>query len=247
MLLLLSRTVGGMRTGDLHAITWEAFGPDFATLRVPRRKTRKRGKPWQELDVPEAVRPFVHAWWEASGSPVTGPVFPARQGKRAGQTKGKGSSYARQLREAMLDAGMRRHECTRPADAPPRKRGEPCCPAMASDPLYVETADTLPAGFHSTTRGGYCTALARANVNVQMANVLAGHSDPKVHQRYVASETIRALPEAALPPLPGILASSAQKRERRAREKPANHSVSLAPPGGVEPPTNGLGNRCSIL
>ena len=71
---------------------------------------------------------------------------------------------------------------------------------MARDPLYVETTTTLPVDFHSTRRA-YNTALARANVNVQTAMILAGHTDPKVHQRYVDQTIGRAIPEAALPHL----------------------------------------------
>jgi integrase len=229
MLALLGRTIGGQRTSDLHSLDWTAFGADFATCIVPRHKTRhERGG--QELEVPEPVRPFIAAWWRAHGSPTSGPVFPVRIGKRAGQPKSLRNSYATKLRECLYAAGVTRHVCTRPAalKLPNLKTGEACCPAMALDPLFTETADSLRVDFHHTTRGGYSTAMAVAGVNVQTAQVLAGHSDPKVHQRYIAAATIRALPAAALPPIPslssaeddGFSAEAPQKFEGGVSESP---------------------------
>ena len=249
MMVLLARTIGGMRTGDLHALEWRAFGPDFATAIVPRRKTRKK-RPAQELEVPAAVRGFIDAWWRALGEPKCGPVFPVRRGKRTGKRKRPSNSYAKQLREALLVAGVRRHECTRPVDAVPRKRGEPCCENMAGDPLYSETDDTLPVDFHSTRRA-YCTALARANVVTSVAQVLAGHSDGKVHQGYVAAETIRALPPEAMPTLPSA-APMGGVRQRRcltpdlpAQALDGNLSDCVAPAAGLEPATRWLTATCS--
>jgi integrase len=241
MLVLLSRTVGGMRASDLHALDWAAFGPEFKTLRVPRHKTRhERGA--QELDVPEQVRPLVDAWWRAEGSPASGPVFRVRKGPRAGEAKCLGTSYAERLRESLLVAGVIRHVCTREHDPNhPRKRGEPCCLGMATDPLFSETADTLPVDFHSTRRA-YCSALARAGVNAQTAQVLAGHSSAAVHQRYVASETIRALPEAAMLALPpaAVSALPLPKLEGGASEKPSDSECrrreSNPRPGAYETP-----------
>ena len=53
-----------------------------------------------------------------------------------------------------------------------------------ADPLYFETATTLPVDFHSFRRA-FNTALADAGVNVHRARHLAGHSDAKTHMRYV--------------------------------------------------------------
>lgn len=214
MLVLLSRTIGGMREGDLHALSWESFGPDFATCRVPRAKTDKP----QELDVPATVRPFIVAWWLASERPVAGPVFPVRRGKRAGERKGK-NGYAARLRAALLVAGVDRHE------------------------LHHETETTLPVDFHSTRRA-YATALARANVATSIAQVLTGHSDPRVHQRYVAAATIRALPEAAVPLLPGgFCAKSAETPKGGRRDKRKRPAVTRAKGvdlRGLEPRTSAL-------
>ena len=68
---------------------------------------------------------------------------------------------------------------------------------MRRHELHHETATTLPVDLHSTRRA-YATALARVGVNEQTAKVLTGHSDSKVHQRYIAS-LIGEVPAAALP------------------------------------------------
>ena len=63
----------------------------------------------------------------------------------------------------------------------------------------METATTLPVDFHSTRRA-YATALARVGVNDQTTMVLTGHSDSKVHRRYIESLT-RQVPASAVPQL----------------------------------------------
>jgi integrase len=60
--ILMSRTIGGMRTGDLNTLRWDAFDPEFTTCTFVRRKTRKKKPAPQALEVPEAVRPFIKAW-----------------------------------------------------------------------------------------------------------------------------------------------------------------------------------------
>lgn len=175
MLVLLSRTIGGLRAGDLNALDWTAFGPEFATCTLVRRKTRKKKPQPVTFEVPADVRSFVDAWWSLAGSPEAGPVFPVRRGPRAGETKkASNMSYADRLRKELVRAGIDRHE------------------------LHVETATTRPVDFHSTRRA-YSQALARANVNEQTAMSLTGHSDSKVHQRYLESVAVRALPSAAAP------------------------------------------------
>jgi hypothetical protein len=55
------------------------------------------------------------------------------------------------------------------------------------DPLYFETAMTLPVDFHSFRRA-FNTALAEADISVQKAMTLAAHSDAKTHMRYDGNE-----------------------------------------------------------
>jgi hypothetical protein len=69
------------------------------------------------------------------------------------------------------------------------------------DPLYFETATSLPVDFHSFRRA-FASALAEAGVNVQHAMHLTAHSDPRVHARYVMrTPAMRTIPPAAIPRL----------------------------------------------
>ena len=192
VLCAVARTVGGMRTGDLNTWDWAMVDRlHFAQCVVPRAKTATP----QVLEIPESLRGILAAWWERHDKPATGPVFPARRGDRAGQFKAtRGISYAPRLRRALWTAGVVRMEPV--VDEEGNRHPSP------ADPLYFETAATMPVDFHSFRRA-YNTALATAGVNVQTAMGLAGHSDAATHTRYVmrAGRTL-ALPEAAIPLIP---------------------------------------------
>jgi hypothetical protein len=71
----------------------------------------------------------------------------------------RGIFCAEPLRRDLLRAGVKRHVCTRAPDANPLKAGEACCPNMAHEPLFYETAATMPVDFHSFRRA-FSTALA---------------------------------------------------------------------------------------
>jgi integrase len=208
MLALVARCEGGMRTGDLNQWDWSMIDRvHFAECFIPRSKTRTP----QRLAIPEALTPFLRAWWERGGVRESGPVFPATHGKRAGKVRSaNGLSFSKRLRKALIVAGVFR--------LPPKTvtrnvrtgRGENTRPIVdvvpdARDPLYNETSSTRPVDFHSFRRA-FNTALAEVGVNVQHAMHLASHSDPKVHARYVMSTAaMREIPSAALPRLPSIV------------------------------------------
>ncbi len=219
----IARMFGGLRTGDLHTLCWEAFdlepGPGgtaagFTWGWAPRRKTRRP----QLLEVPEMLRPILRDWWERAGRPTTGHLFPSRRGQRAGEPKGKTShalAFRRDLRRAFGVDGLEKRETIRSnrrklvrmawkqkREMTPRERE-----------LFVETDFTLPVDFHSWRRA-YSQALADADVNVQQATALAGHASLEAHQRYLQSGgRIRALPEAALPKLRvGVRTGAVSKR-----------------------------------
>lgn len=190
VLVLISRTVGGLRSGDLNALDWTAFSPGFETCTIVRRKTRKKKPAPQTLIVPEPVRPFLAAWHARQGEPAKGPVFPVRRGKRAGEVKKRSNmSYADRLRRELLRAGIDRHE------------------------LHHETPTTRPVDFHSTRRA-YGTALARAGVNEQTAMTLGAWSDSKVMARYTQS-LIAELPEHAVPYIDPAAAATVTNYEYR--------------------------------
>lgn len=189
---VISRCFGGLRTNDLHKLTWQAFeigAGEFARGWAPRVKTRRP----QLLEVPTVLRPFLRDWWERQGRPTTGPVFPALRGRRAGEAKGKVShaqALRRDLRRAFgietWNAEKRRYELTRALT--PREVE-----------LFEPTEHTEPADFHSWRRA-FTQALANAAVNVQTSAALAGHASLSAHARYLAnSGKARAIPEAALP------------------------------------------------
>ena len=75
-----------------------------------------------------------------------------------------------------------------------------------ANPLYNQTATTLPVDFHSC-RCAFVSVLARTGVNVQTAMALTHHADPKVHMRYIAEELGRNVLDSALPSIPEIRAN----------------------------------------
>lgn len=209
MLSLVARCEGGMRASDLRAWDWLHLDlADFASCTIPRAKTAKP----EILDVPDELRPFLRAWWERAGKPIAGPVFPVRMGKRAGQIKSKkNAGYAKRLRRDLAKAGVfRLPPLLVPAVTQGTRTDKGKGPSVVRptpnprDPLYFETATSLPVDFHSFRRA-FNTALARTNVNVQRAMRLAGHADAKTHMKYVGdAPEMRAIPVAALPQLPAV-------------------------------------------
>lgn len=189
----VGRMFGGLRTGDIHALTWDAFDTEgdggFVWGWAPRQKTRRP----QLLEVPVMLRPILRDWWERHERPVVGLIFPARRGKRVGKAKHHVSharAFRRDLRRAFgidaWDAKTRQHVTARPLTARERE-------------LFEETGYTRPVDFHSWRRA-FSQALADADVNAQQATALAGHASLSAHARYLAnSGKLRRLPEAALP------------------------------------------------
>jgi integrase len=189
----MSRMFGGLRTGDLHALRWDAFDVDqgaFVWGYAPRQKTRQP----QLLEVPELLRPYLKDWWERAGRPSTGLIFPARRagkrGDRTGQERIKvshASRFRRDLKRAFKDATER------------RVVGVPTPGSRRWRELFDGTDYTLPVDFHSWRRA-YAQALATADVSAQQAMALTGHSDMSVHARYLRNAgKMRKLPDAALP------------------------------------------------
>ena len=234
MLGLVARVIGGMRAGDLNAWDWTMIDTkEFRDCAVPRSKTAKP----QALAIPPSVAPFLRAWHERAGKPASGPVFPARGGKSAGAFKAKKGAYAARLRKGLIAARIFRLPASELVRAVRTGRGENTRSVVdvvpdKADALYFETASSLPVDFHSFRRA-FNTALAEAGVNVQHAMHLAAHSDPKVHQRYVASTVaMRTIPAAAVPQLPANPASivttcddSASAKSRLQGNPGAGHGV----------------------
>jgi len=197
------RMFGGLRTGDLHALRWEAFDSAEGTFTVgwaPRQKTRRP----QLLEVPETLRPILRRWWDLTGRPAAGLMFPARKagkrGDRAGQER-LNVSHAKAFRRDLQRAFTWAHE-----------RGVAGVPTPASPrwrELFEEGEFTRPVDFHSWRRA-YTQALAEAGLNAQQATALAGHASLDAHARYLRnSGRMRSLPDSAVPKL-GLGSVSAQ-------------------------------------
>lgn len=186
LMAILARTIGGMRTSDLHALDWSRLDRNAWTLRVLRPKTSKKGVAQIDFyEVPAPVRPRLATWWELQGCPVKGPVFPAR-GKRAAVSKRRGdapkakasTSYAHRFRRDLLAAGIARRE------------------------LHHETEDTLPVDFHSWRRA-MATAAVLAGLSDREGQALTGHAIPEMFNRYVSKKKLNerpvVIPSAVLP------------------------------------------------
>ncbi len=205
LMAVVARILEGMRKSDVNRWDWAMVDRlHFERVIIPRQKTKRKRAP-QELEVPPMLRPYLRARWEALGKPESGPVFPVQRGPRAGQFRAtRRISYAKRLRRELLRAGIIRHQCTRSKDAPKRKVSEPCCERLASDPLYSETARTLPVDFHSFRRA-FKTACEVAGVGTVHAMHLSGATDIRTHAGYVGSHVpdMQRLPEGVVPRLRG--------------------------------------------
>jgi integrase len=186
LMSILARSVGGMRTGDLHALDWKRLDRNAWTLRVLRPKTSKKGVAQIDFyEVPAPIRSRLDAWWELQGRPQRGPVFPAR-GKRAAVSKKRGdapkakgsTSYAHRFRRDLLAAQVTRHE------------------------LHHETDETLPVDFHSWRRS-VATAAVLAGLSDREGQALTGHAIPEMFNRYVSKKKLNerpvVIPSAVLP------------------------------------------------
>jgi integrase len=185
VLAVVSRTLGGMRTSDLHAWTWQHV--DTTTWReafVPRPKTAKKTKDKRRPhELPELAARFLKLWWMASGRPTGDvPVFGLTREARLGSSKKgerisyRGVSYAKRLRRALR-----------------RALGDKARPE-----IFEDTEVTLAVDFHSFRRS-YNTALASSGVNAQTAMSLAGHKSMETHMRYVLLAERMGVPDSALP------------------------------------------------
>ena len=234
LMALLSRTLGGMRTSDLHALDWSMIDVvNWVDAEVPRPKTSSTTR----LTLPDVLVPALKAWHERKDPPpTTGPVFPSRRGDRAGERKTGKHSYAQALRDALWAAKIYR----------PLPGFNPAEPDRKLCALQSASVGHKPLDFHSFRRA-YNTALATAGVNVQVSMKLAGHRNPATHMRYVLLSETLTTPAAALPRLNGTVKAAALPEPPPSNDTDNKFGINSAPPTGVEPATFGLGNRCSVL
>ncbi len=194
VMAMCSRTLGGMRTSDLHAWAWDHIDTEnWIDAHVPRPKVGKSGRRQPRLTLPEMLLPILQSWWHSQGRPRTGAVFPAARGPRAGGHK-KRMSYAEQLREALWLAGV-----VRPLPGFREAKSE----AEQKARCLIQSGNSLeykPLDFHSFRRA-FATGLAAAGVSTPLAMALADHRDASTHTRYtlLGQRSSLTVPEHALP------------------------------------------------
>lgn len=205
MLALSARCLGGMRTSDLHAWRWDHIDTlGWHEAKVPRPKTQgpavfdeADGFVLEPYELPHAFGPYLYAWWQASGCPSEGPVFPVRRGPRAGEHKLPKSNYSEELRDALWAAGVVRpqpgYELARPEE-----RRQHCAlqSGIAGKRACVD--------FHSFRRAFVTATTNQKGLSFQESMRLADHSDPTTHMKYMRDENRRVIPGGALPTLPEL-------------------------------------------
>lgn len=246
-LALVSRALGGMRTSDLHAWDWSFIDTEsWSQGLVARPKTGTI----DEHVIPEVVVPILRAWWDLSGRPRSGPVFPARKGLRVGEQKKRGTSYADRLRKALWAAGITRpmpgfdelqarierqveRAIGKVQRAAIRRAGDKELRKLC----YIQTASARfkPVDFHSFRRA-YVTAVQKATQDLAASMRLAGHTDTKTHLGYRAHDEVLRLPDGALPNLAGIRQNAVHTIETLgAAVAVSKRSQNAPPPVAAEP------------
>lgn len=174
-----SRGFGGMRTSDLHEWRWsdvDLVGWAYSDIPRPKTEHADAPAPRERITIPREVVEVLVTWWLGRGSPPDGPVFPLpvrRARTKPGRRQRLVPSYARELRAALLLAGIDRHELHHPTDT------------------------TKPVDFHSFRRA-FVTAVGAAGLNAQTAMRLTGHRTMATHMRYNMPERL-TIPQAAAP------------------------------------------------
>lgn len=227
----VSRCIGGQRTNDLHVATWqdnlcvpERGEPEFLEVWVPRTKTQAP----QLLETPEGVRPMLRLWWEQSGRPRKGPVFPLLRGERAGEAREVQDSHAEALRTDLRRAlGLERWDPSIGAGqrGPQGRWAAGRSPTAKEKALFEEGRYTLPVDFHSWRRA-WAQALKRVGANVQTSAALSAHaSDLRAHGRYLDNPTEAQIVPAGVVPM---LLPESQSRQGDRQAMTSGGSTHLA-------------------
>ena len=186
VLAVMARTLGGMRTSDLHAWTWAHISFVDGTAWIPRPKTSRKARAAEKPhELPKVALHYLRIWWLRCGRPEgSTPVFGLIRDRRGkGKSGGKGekityaASYAKRLRNALKVAGITRAD------------------------LFASNDVTLRVDFHSFRRA-FATALAETDTDARLAMRLAGHKSMATHDLYVLRSGAMRVPEAALPKVP---------------------------------------------
>jgi integrase len=202
MMALLSRCIGGMRTGELHGLTWTRLGCEgraFEAVEVIRYKTRKKasargGKAVGRQIYPlgDTVLPLFLRYWHVRATKFAGAepapsafVFPVRRAKRSADT-GKGELIDRvgERRRHSTWANPLRRDLKR-AFAAALAAGDTSVPAEGSRrwlELFNGTEDRKPLWFHNS-RNAAAIGAERFE-RLAAAARFTGHASGRMLQHY---------------------------------------------------------------
>jgi len=186
-----SRAVGGQRTSDM------LIGADWANVDIVDwliwRVYRPKTKTWDLFEIPAPAVGVLRDWWERSGQPTSGPLFPVTRGPRKGEKRKPGACFAKRLRAAFWAAGVRR-------PLPGYEKAQTEAERRALCAFQVDTATTRRLGAHDLRRA-YVTAVNRSGAPAAHSMRLAGHTSWATHQRYIGHDVVLRAPEGAVPKL----------------------------------------------
>lgn len=251
-LALFARCLGGMRTSDIHAWRWDHVDTEgWREAQVPRPKTQGTEDEENEhldfvlepYDLPEDLVPHLVSWWERAGRPSTGPVFPVRRGKRAGQHKLPGkTSYAEAIRDAFWAAGAVRPLPGWDPTRPQRK----FCALQSGIPGKRDRLE-----FHSMRRASVTATSSSKDLSFAESMRLADHHDPKTHMRYRRDEANRRIPESSLPrimapTMPKMAGAGTKKRNDNERARVDSNHRPLASEANKATPESAFADENAV-
>jgi len=243
MLALICRCLGGMRTSDLHAWRWEHIDTSgWADAFVPNEKQEREEEGSARHAIPAPLVPHLIAWWGRHGRPSEGPVFPCRRGKRAGEHKLPGVSYAEALRDALWAARV-----VRPLPGFERATGDAqraLCAIQAGTKDSQGKSKLAPVDFHSGRRAAATAAANAPGLSTAQAMAVTNHRDVATWQKYQAPGQRVVLPESSvptivapstplLPPASGPILNDFKRARKDSNLRPlASEDSKLAPSAG---------------
>lgn len=226
--------------------------------KVGARRAQKKNYEHVVHVVHEQYRPALRAYWESQGCPKSGPMFPLqrdavatpmklkdgrvieRSGGKAGERKGRGTSYAKAFRKAVWDEEIYSPlpAGTVMADGTVLAEGfDPAKPDPGKCAFQTDTAATRRLTFHGI-RADLNSALMEAGTTDDQRILIVGHTQAGTGHKHYMRKVLVEVPSAALPGMtpdklstpPGAGAVTEGGRVQRAVTRPAT-----APSGRPDP------------
>lgn len=226
--------------------------------RVGQAKSKTKNYEHAVHIVHEQYRPALRAYWESQGCPTSGPIFPLlrdavttpmklkdgrvieRQGGKAGERKGGGSSYAKAFRKAVWEEQL----------YSPLPGFDPARPDKKLCAFQTDTDTTRRLTFHGL-RADLNAGLVEAGVTDDQRIAILGHTQAATGNKHYMKRILVGVPAAALPgaipPSGGSVPDSGSKPLPRRGLGLGNSAKLLARPGRFERPTFGSVDEGSAL